>query len=427
MDPWESVYHIRCPVHGLIELNALEWEILNHPTYQRLRRIRQLAWTDQVYPGATHARLEHSLGVTHVAGRAFDAIVQNSGEVLRSELGYTRDALPRMRRLVRLAAMLHDIGHGPFSHAAEELLPKQGDAKPLKHEHYSVEVIRSEFASVIEGHHLGEQLGLRADEVAALLGGSAAAASIAFWRQLISGHVDVDRMDYLQRDSYHLGVAYGHFDLERLLHTLIAIPGKGDAEPTLGVTEGGMHAAEALVWARYQMFTQVYFHKTRVAFDHHLKEALAAILPGGRFPRPTEEELARYLEWDDWRVLGKIRAGEAGEHGSRLLHRQHFREIYHTPESPNSRDLRELDRVRTRLGRLIAAEGSAANSWYNPSKGDIPVQGEGPDRRVAPLSVRSKLVRSMGSMGRILLYVREEDKPAAAAIIEKATRPRSVR
>lgn len=117
-------YEIRDPVHGFIRLNRLEWDVINQPVFQRLRRIRQLAWTDMVYPGATHSRFEHSLGVMHVASRLFDALERRSKDILCSgDYGYGDDSLGRQRRIIRLAALLHDLGHGPFSHAAEELLP----------------------------------------------------------------------------------------------------------------------------------------------------------------------------------------------------------------------------------------------------------------------------------------------------------------
>src|SRR5213593_4683215 len=116
-------YEIRCPVHGFIMLNDWEREIISHPAFQRLRRIRQLAWTDQVYPGAMHTRFEHSLGVMHMATRLYESVVQRSQSVLEAELGYNREGLARDKTLVRLTSLLHDVGHAPFSHAAEDLFP----------------------------------------------------------------------------------------------------------------------------------------------------------------------------------------------------------------------------------------------------------------------------------------------------------------
>ncbi len=170
----------------------------------------------------------------------------------------------------------------------------------------------------IEKHPLNQNFALRAEDVSALLQGSSAAGRGLFWRELITGQIDADRIDYLLRDSHHAGVDYGRFDWRRLLCTVEAVPGDDGSGLRLGVAEGGWHAAEALVLARYFMFTQVYFHKTRVAFDHHLYHALENILPDSQFPRPTGPDLDRYLEWDDWKVLGLLADGRGGEHGQRI-------------------------------------------------------------------------------------------------------------
>src|SRR5437764_12798977 len=107
-----NTYAIRCPVHGFVRANDWELAIIAQPAFQRLRRIRQLAWTDQVYPGAMHTRFEHSLGVMQVATRLYDAILQRSSGLLRSELAYNQSGLERDRALLRLTALLHDVGHG---------------------------------------------------------------------------------------------------------------------------------------------------------------------------------------------------------------------------------------------------------------------------------------------------------------------------
>src|SRR5437870_5912076 len=104
-------YEIRCPVRGFITLNDWEWEIISHPAFQRLHRIRQLGWTDQVYPGAMHTRFEHSLGVMYVATRLYEAIAERSAVTLKSEMAYNDDGLRRDRILVRLTTLLHDLGH----------------------------------------------------------------------------------------------------------------------------------------------------------------------------------------------------------------------------------------------------------------------------------------------------------------------------
>jgi HD superfamily phosphohydrolase len=418
-DPHQT-YEIRCPVHGFITINDWEREIINHPAFQRLRRIRQLAFTDLIYPGAMHTRFEHSLGVLHVADRLYDAIVKRSRDVLKSELFYDDNGLTTDRILVRLTALLHDVGHTPFSHGAEELFPLQDDGRtPYKHEHYSAAIIRTHLRDVIDSHPLRQNYRLGADDVAALLEASTNAGRALFWRELIDGQLDADRLDYLLRDSLHAGVGYGKFDWQRLVNSVEVVPGAGGRSPRLGVSEGGFHAAEGLVLARYFMFTQVYFHKTRVAYDHHLQRAVAEILPAGRFPRPVGEELSEFLKWDDWRVLGALANGGGGDHGRRLAERDHFREVYHTPETPTAADLETLERMRARLGALVQAEERAEKSWYKVGKPDIPVISDNPGRPVSPLSHYSGVVAQLSPIGKVMLYSRKEDVAEARQRVQQ--------
>ena len=149
----QRTYELRCPVHGFIPFSAWERDIINHPAFQRLRRIRQLAWTDYIYPGAMHSRFEHSLGVMHIASKLFDAIVHRSDDILKNKLGFSDGDLKRDKQIVRLAALLHDTGHSPFSHAGEENFPVDPlTNKHFKHEAYSAAVIRHVLKDVIDGH-----------------------------------------------------------------------------------------------------------------------------------------------------------------------------------------------------------------------------------------------------------------------------------
>ncbi len=424
------LYEIRCPVHGFIIISDWEREIIEQPAFQRLRRIRQLAWTDQVYPGAMHTRFEHSLGVLHVATRLHESIVERSRELLRSELAYDEQGLKRERILVRLAALLHDVGHAPFSHAAEDLFPPVDPAdlgriaagetdqvRRFKHESYSAAIIRTHLRDVIENHPLNQNYEFKADQVANLLEGNTQSGRAVLWREIVSGQLDADRMDYLIRDSVHTGVDYGKFDWRRLVNSVELVRGGDHRAPRLGVGEGGFHAAEGLVIARYFMFTQVYFHKTRVAYDIHLKNALAEILPGGMFPRPAGEHLDEYLGWDDWKVLGLLASGSGGDHGRRLAHRDHYREVFHTPESPTADDLALLSRVRDAVGNLLQSEAMSATSTYKLGKPDIPIVSDNPGKAVKPLSDYSSVVRGLRPVEKTMLYCRKEDVDEAKSRI----------
>jgi HD superfamily phosphohydrolase len=357
----------------------------------------------------------------HVASLLYDSIVQKSREVLEQHLAYTKEGLDRDRQLVRLAALLHDVGHAPFSHSSEDLFPdRERGGKKFAHDDYSAAIIRTELRSAIEDHPLNENTGFDADNVAALIEGSAAAKRALFWRDIINGQMDADRMDYLIRDSHHIGVQYGKFDLSRLISSVIAIaPDRENSQPRPGIEEGGWHAAEALVLARYFMFTQVYFHKTRVAYDIHLREAMKTILPGGRFPKPTEAGLKEFLKWDDWKVLGLIGKGKAGEHGRRIIERNHYREIHHTPEVCSDKDLRELRAKKISLGNLLVAEEPAKKSWYKTGNTDIPVFSKVRSPQVQPLSRYSKAIEGMKENNQVLLYVEGASKEEAEKRIRK--------
>jgi HD superfamily phosphohydrolase len=413
------IYEIRCPVHGFIRLNDWEWTVISQPAFQRLRRIRQLAWTDYVYPGAMHTRFEHSLGVMQTATELYDAIKRNSVDVLKEDLAYNDAGLNRDSQLVRFAALLHDVGHSPFSHGSEELFPQNDHGGKFRHEQYSAAMVRSELRDAIENHPLNANYGFKADDVASLIEGSANAKQAVFWRDLIDGQMDADRMDYLLRDSVHIGVQYGKFDLSRLVTTIRAIPSPGGHPPQIGISKGGVHAAEALVLARYFMFTQVYFHKTRVAYDVHLRGAMKELLPGGHFPRPVAGELKEFLVWDDWRVLGLLAAGKGGDHGRRLSTRDHYRRAFDTPEILSDADLEIAEAIKKKLGALLAAEEFASKSWYKTGRPDIPVVDDDNLEAVLPLSKYSNVVANLKANNQIFLYVKPEDVVKSRELIRE--------
>lgn len=423
-------FYIRDPIHGFIELDEWEREIIDHPVFQRLRRIRQLAWTDMVYPGASHTRFEHSIGVMHVVTRMFKNIRLRSGSILANELDYNDGGLHRVLALLRICCLLHDIGHGPFSHAAEELMPMcETSQKPYEHEAYSAQAVTL-MEDVINHPINKKNYGITVQDIKDFLNGDVSDEGSLLWRRLLSSQLDADRADYLLRDSHHIGVAYGRYDLDRLVSTLaVAIDPETDA-PVLAVEEGGWHASEGFILARYMMFTQVYFHKTRRAYDLHFSEAMRSLLreepridgqDEDRFPPPTNlASLNAYLEWTDWRVLGLLQEGKGGDHGAIIRERKHFKKVYATKEAPDKADLEFAEKACEHLGDSVGFVDQAEKSWYKFQDQDIPVlQGtKGAKVFLTPLSKLSSVVKGLKSVNQTRIYVPNEKRKEAENVIQ---------
>ncbi len=290
--PYRPVKDFRDPIHGFVRLSENEVKLVDSPVFQRLRRIHQTGMTHIVYHGAEHNRFGHSIGAIEFASQAFHSINDRNPGVLGSNV----EEIERNRCLLRLAALLHDIGHAPFSHAAEALFPLKNEEKAERysHEDYTAAILKdSELTPVLEATFC-KDLGIKIDEIALLVEGKAVEPKVL--PQLMSSDLDIDRMDYLLRDSLYTGVLYGHYDYQRLIRTLTVNPDTGD----LAVEFGGLHSATALILARYFMFIQVYFHKTRRIYDLLLDKFLSSVLPEGTFPPP--DKIEKFLKWDDVRV-----------------------------------------------------------------------------------------------------------------------------
>jgi hypothetical protein len=195
----------------------------------------------------------------------------------------------------------------------------------------------------------------------------------------------------------------------------------------IAIEEGGIHAAEGLIIARYMMFTQVYFHKTRRAFDHHIAGAIKNIMQknskGGdeiSFPLPdSDENLRAYLEWDDWKVYGAICRKEAGEHGGILLDRNHDRCVVESPEIPNFDDLKEFETQHNLLREHVSFVDSAKNVWY---KVDIDLnivpETESSLKKIEPLSSLSTVVKGLKAVNCRRIYVPVSQKKAANKLLK---------
>lgn len=327
----EIVRRIRGNVHGSIDISAIEDAVISHPYFQRLRRIKQLAFLNYVFPGATHTRFEHSLGVMHLAGIAWDKLYINQQRLYRSlcQYGafedierYESDKTPwhgllspsfaligkvfqsdYVLQVIRLAGLMHDMGHPPFSHSGERFLPRIEDIlaenpdlpdylvtyleskKTTRSKNPKAGLVRHEIFSMLMIHKVltdiyknNKDLPTKIDprDVIAVMSSAILPADSSpllqhgaynLCRELISGELDIDRMDYLLRDSRECGVVYGVFDVDRILDSLCVYYDQEDKNLHVAINFSGLAAFEDYLRARYSMYLQLYFHKSSVSAE----------------------------------------------------------------------------------------------------------------------------------------------------------------
>ena len=316
---------VRDPIHGAISVSAREVAVLDDPFVQRLRNILQTGFSYYPFPGAVHSRYIHSVGVMHLAGRAFDAAF--------SEYQFSSPAVrQRLRECVRLAGLLHDVGHAPFSHCTEFAMPplselgvkaysdsvsrERGDRR-ASHEDYTIAILT--MSSVAEKIAAG--FDFTAVHVAALISREVEVTDDFFidngldfrrvLSQLISSELDVDRLDYLVRDSYFSGAKYGQVDVNWLINNLsLHIDG---GEVSLAMRRRAIYAFDDFMVARYHMFVMVYFHHKSVAFEEMLKRYFTGDSCSYALPADVES----YLEVDDIHLNNHLR--QVDDHWARSI------------------------------------------------------------------------------------------------------------
>ncbi len=316
---------VRDPVHGYINVNEKEKSLIDTQVFQRLRRIKQLAHAYLIYPGANHTRFEHSLGALHLAARItnkFKAFLKNESN-----------------SLIRYAALLHDIGHGSFSHVSEFALEENTPAAVKeKYKNKKIHEVITEKILMCNEEINKEVAQKDIEKIVDILNGE---DGLELSTGIVSGPIDVDKQDYLLRDSLFCGVKYGLYDIERLINTLTVII---DGFNTyLGLEDDGQEALEQFVLARYYMNTQVYAHKGRLITDKMMTRAIRVGIEEDDIPilknlyvfEDVDDYVTEYIKWDDdsltREILKNFPKTKAESLFSKLRKRELYKEVYREP------------------------------------------------------------------------------------------------
>lgn len=405
---------IKDPVHGYIRLTETERKVLDTSPVQRLRRIRQLSGAEYVYPAATHTRFEHALGAMYLAG----VVAQNLPADLDDD----------DRRNLKLAALLHDVGHAPFSHLLEPMLVKY---LGKTHEDMSTRIVlESELCDLLEAENFDPET------VSKLCVGRLAQPKRAFLDQIIRSSVDVDKMDFVLRDSYHTGAGYGDVDIYRLIYTMDTLNGN------LAVDVTALSTLESFILARLESFRAIYFHRTSRGAQIMLLKALESAKDELGISRL--ESIDEYLKLDDctvWTILlrnQKSRAIMEDLNRRKLLKCAYEKTFFVKDEFLSN--LFTADTVRVRMEEEIARKAkvdvadvsidlpSLPSVPYHSAADlepmDIPVFSRGPEGEKLPqkISEVSKVVDVlMAYMNIIRVYTpernREHVRIAAASVL----------
>ncbi|MGB9845538.1 HD domain-containing protein [Methanothermobacter tenebrarum] len=303
---------IRDSIHGNLQIEDFEIRLIDTPPVQRLRRIRQLGFTNLIYPGANHTRFEHSIGTMHLSSQLAD------------QLGLDK----HKKSILRVSALLHDLGHGPFSHVSEAVIPES-------HEELTIKVIRESVISDI----LMEEFDL--DEIEATLKGEGVLG------QAISGEIDVDRMDYLLRDSHYTGVAYGIIDVERLIQNI-------KIEDDLILDKKGVPAAESMLLARYFMYPSVYQHHTTRIVNSMFRRCLKRLIMEDKI------DPKRIYHYDDMDIITMCRR-ETGLVGD-MIKRLDTRNLLKRAATIRLNELEDPERIfKITESEILKAESEIAD------------------------------------------------------------------
>ncbi len=374
------------PLYGFVRVSSEELALIDTIVFQRLRHIKQLGLAYLVFPSAQHSRFEHALGVLHLAD-----------SILREAVG---DVDPRTRTLVRLAGLLHDLGHPPFSHTTEVLLPEEKTHEDLTRR----VILETEIYRILR-----RRFRLSEDDVDLLLRitlGEPRNSEESFLSEIITGQFGADRMDYLRRDALFCGVSYGLFDHNRLLSTLgSAVSGSGRV---LAVHISGLRALENFLLSRYFMYLQVYFHKVVRILSVHLVE-----LMGKLFASAFSGDIDAFLRMNDCTFLARAFSDSRyREDVERIFGRKHFKEVFSTGD----RSL--FEEVRSELLARYSAEDLRFDSACKDPYDEEPLVFDGDS--VLKAGEVSELIGGLKPIEIYRVYARAELREEICSLLRRS-------
>ncbi|MCO4747742.1 MAG: HD domain-containing protein [Proteobacteria bacterium] len=419
---------VRDPIHGAIRLSPGETRVVDHPFIQRLRNIRQTGFSYLPFPGATHSRYSHCIGVMELAGRAFDSAF--------AEWGFSSpDRRAELRSAVRMAALCHDLGHAPFSHCTEFAMPKLTDLgmqfygasipdRFATHEDYTIAIL--EKSSLAEW--VAEEFAFTTRHIAALIHHDVTVDDDFFidrgldhrraLSQIVSSELDCDRMDYLVRDSYYSGARYGAIDTDWLISNLIAHP--IGAEVGVGLDESAIYAFDDFLVARHHMFLMVYFHHNSVIYEEMLRRWVTSSDNDWALP----SKLDAYLQVDDVALSVVLRQAE-GEFARRIVEQRPYKRVVERHGLPEEVDLSSAEDTLLDAGiDVIHSTSTGRLSRYTQhrtkraSAPAIQVLERGGGSHTRPLTDASRIFDRYKDARRIArLYVAPEDRERARQVL----------
>ena len=332
---------IKCPIYGEIGLEDWHLKIVQKSEFQRLKGIHQLGVTYLRYPKANHKRFEHSLGVFHLATKMMNTIWENHKEQIGNHFGYGNEEFQRILKIAQAAALLHDIGHPPFSHVTEKLFPVCPVRKrQLTHEDYSIEIILKKFNDVINL----ENLGITTEEVVEFLTETPKDPKLALWKPVISGTIDADRMDYLQRDAYHLHTLQADFNRDAIIEGQTPIEHNGIMK--LGIKLENNHDVGDMLRTRRNMTINHYFSPETAINEKIMLEALQDV----GHEHPHLDQLDEFLRLTEKEISQK------------MLGHEDFKIVYYS-----DRFLQEEEKAFLQRWNPIIVE-IEKSSWFNQQK-----------------------------------------------------------